>query len=260
MSFLPGGDNYNEDHNPAIGGRDNNNNIELIDNNSTNEPLENIRINEPVDDSGIKSGSDCSADLKPRPALPDSPFSTPVCGMSSGHVGPPPSKWRQPFPEDISAATNWGSPVSSRPQRDIGGKARDMSGIGFSRRCKVICTINEGDVENRRRGLVAKAEGTNSFDTTVVVVALAALPPGLASPPTLRSRRLADSSSGEKWLPAESTGHCCIVFHVCALIMATCCRSVVHSICQKPLSSIIEWWRSYSFRQVVNPSPSQILC
>ena len=142
------------------------------------------------------------------------------------------------LPGRISAATNWGSSVSSRSQKDIGGKARDMSGIGFSRRCKVICAINEGNVENRKRGLVANEEGTNGFDTTVAVPALAAPSPGLASPPTLRSQRPADSSSGEKWLAAESTGHCCIFFHVCALswLPAVAVSSIVYVRKPCPLS------------------------
>lgn len=138
----------------------------------------------------------------PRPCCAVSaspPIPAPFCDLSPCRVAPSLSPSRLPTSmQDTSAAAQGDSPTRSKSQSDLRCRARDMAGEGHRRGQSPSFAMGEVMAEQEKRGCATHAR---SLDCAVEMTALAALSPGVASPPTLRSGKRVRSTSGKQGVP-----------------------------------------------------------
>ena len=192
---------------PAVGDYNSIGNRKPGDNDGNYSTLDNSKSNaKPGRSSSVRHGGGSLADLSLCSAVSVvPPLSVPPWDVPPLCVIPSPSKSLPPFPQD----TRVNSPVRCGSQKDIGGKEQEMSGRAPSCRYSSPVTIDESKPEKETRGRAAQDGGPRSFDSAIDVPVSAALSPGLASPPMLRSAELARSTSGEKGVTPNRLAFLC---------------------------------------------------
>lgn len=126
------------------------------------------------------------------------PLTAPFCDLSPCRVAPSVSQSRPPvFMQDTSAATRVDSPVRSRSTSDLRCGAREMPIEEYSRGQSPSLAMGKGMAEQEKRGRASPERGARSLDCAVEMTALAALSPGVISPPMFRRGKRVRSTSGE---------------------------------------------------------------